>query len=96
MADNDRRDLVGQLKNRALIYKEIYDVLERELGAERAERLLAEAIFKRGLDAGRSLAKHAPGDLAGLRDAFLAGVPGGKDVFRPEVLRWRCSCTAAR
>src|SRR5258706_2768235 len=87
MENADRRDLVGQLKNRALIYLEIYDVLAREVGAERAEKLLTEAIFRRGLNAGKSLAKHAPADLKGLRDSFLANVPGGKDVFRPEVLR---------
>jgi hypothetical protein len=88
----DRRDLIGQLKNRALIYMEIYDVLSRELGAARAEALLTEAIFKRGLSAGQSLKQHAPADLAGLKDSFLANVPGGKDVFQPEVLR----CDAGR
>ena len=90
--NNDKRDLIGQLKNRALIYLEIYDVLERELGAERAERLLTEAIFRRGIDAGKTLAKHAPADLEGLRDSFLGNVPGGKEVFQPEVLR----CDGAR
>ena len=89
--DNDRRDLlsdlVGQLKNRALIYMEMYDVIERELGPARAEALMTEAIFKRGLAAGKGLAQYAPSDLAGLKDGFLANVPGGKDVFQPEVLR---------
>lgn len=85
--NKDRGDLIGQLKNRALIYMEIYDVLSRELGAARAETLLTEAIFKRGLSAGKSLAQHAPADLAGLKESFLANVPGGKEVFQPEVLR---------
>jgi hypothetical protein len=87
MPNTDRRDLVGQLKNRALIYLEIYDVLARELGAARAEALLTEAIFKRGLSAGKGLAQHAPSDLEGLKTSFLANVPGGKDIFQPEVLR---------
>lgn len=91
-ANTDRRDLVGQLKNRALIYMEVYDVLARELGPERAEKLLSEAIFRRGLSAGKGLAKHAPADLVGLRDSFLANMPGGKDIFQPEVLR----CDAQR
>ena len=85
--NNDRRDLVGQIKNRALIYMEIYDVLCAEVGAARAETLLAEAIFQRGLSAGKALARHAPDDLEGLKNSFLAGVPGGKDLFAPEVLR---------
>ncbi len=84
---DDRRDLVAQLKNRALIYLEIYDVLSAELGSAKAEELLSRAIFRRGLSAGKSLAQHAPRDLAGLKASFLANVPGGKEIFQPEVLR---------
>jgi L-2-amino-thiazoline-4-carboxylic acid hydrolase len=85
--NNDRRDLVAQIKNRALIYMEMYDVLSAEVGAARAETLLAEAIFQRGLAAGKSLAKHAPDDLEGLKNSFLEAVPGGADLFAPQVLR---------
>ena len=85
--DNDRRDLVAQMKNRALIYMEIYDVLSAELGAAKAEALLAKAIYQRGLSAGKSLAQHAPADLAGLKASFLASVPGGEEIFQPQVLR---------
>ena len=84
---NDRADLIAQMKNRALIYMEMYDVLAEELGAARAEALLTKAIYRRGRAAGAALAKYAPGDLAGLREAFLAHVPGGAEIFRPEVLR---------
>jgi len=84
---NDRRDLVGQIKNRALVYMEIYDVLSAEVGAARAETLLAEAIFQRGFSAGKALAKHAPDDLEGLKNSFLEAVPGGADLFAPQVLR---------
>ena len=84
---NDRRDLVGQIKNRALIYMEVYNVLSAEVGAARAETLLAEAIFQRGLAAGKYLARHAPDDLEGLKNDFLAHVPGGGDLFAPKVLR---------
>jgi L-2-amino-thiazoline-4-carboxylic acid hydrolase-like protein len=82
-----RRDLVAQMKNRALIYMEFYDVLSAELGAAKAEELLTRAIFRRGLAAGKSLARHAPADLAGLKASFLASVPGGEEIFQPEVLR---------
>jgi hypothetical protein len=90
--DNDRRDLIAQMKNRALIYKEMYEVLAAELGAQKAEALMAKAIYRRGADAGRAFARFAPGDLAGLRDAFLASVPGGEALFRPQVQR----CDAER
>ena len=85
--NNDRRDLVAQIKNRALIYMEMQDVLSAEIGAARAETLLSDAIFQRGLSAGKAFAKHAPDDLEGLRKSFLEGVPGGADLFAPKVLR---------
>ena len=84
---NDRRDLIAQLKNRALIYMEIYNVLSAEVGESRAETLLSEAIFQRGLSAGKALTKHAPDDLEGLKNSFLDGVPGGADLFAPQVER---------
>ena len=84
---SDRSDLIGQMKNRALIYLEMYDVLVEELGAQKAEALLTKAIYKRGLQMGKPLRKFSPGDLAGLRDAFLANVPGGKEIFQPQVLK---------
>jgi len=84
---DDRRDLIGQLKNRALIYLEVYDVLSEELGAERAEALLARAIERRGRDAGRALAPFAPADFDGLCKAFIHGVPGEGALFSPEIRR---------
>jgi hypothetical protein len=87
MADTDRRDLVAQMKNRALIYMETYDVLAEELGAAKAEELLTRAIYRRGRAMGKSFAKFGPSDLEGLQKAFLASVPGGKDIFQPEVLK---------
>ena len=82
-----RRDLVAQLKNRALVYLEVYDTLAEELGEARAEQLLARAILRRGRAAGAGLARHAPADFAGLRDTFLKGVPGEGELFAPEVKR---------
>ena len=75
---DDRTHLVGQMKNRALIYMEMYDVLAAELGAEKAEALLAKAIYNRGRKMGKAFSKFSPADFAGLRDAFLASVPGGE------------------
>ena len=82
-----RRDLIAQMKNRALIYMEMYDVLAEELGAAKAEELLVKAIYRRGCAAGKAFAKFAPADLAGLQAAFLGSVPGGEELFQPEVRR---------
>ncbi|MGH8707751.1 MAG: L-2-amino-thiazoline-4-carboxylic acid hydrolase [Burkholderiales bacterium] len=87
MSDQDRRDLVAQMKNRALIYKETYDVLAEELGEAKAEELLTRAIYRRGRAMGAAFSKYAPADLDGLREAFLGSVPGGADIFKPEVLK---------
>jgi hypothetical protein len=87
MADNDRRDLVAQMKNRALVYMEMYDVLEAELGAKKAEELLTRAIYRRGKAMGKSFAKFGPADLEGLQKAFLGSVPGGEAIFKPQVLK---------
>jgi hypothetical protein len=84
---DDRTHLIGQMKNRALIYMEVYDVLAKELGAQKAEALLAQAIYNRGRKMGKAFAKFSPSDLAGLRDAFLASVPGGEAIFQPQVLK---------
>ncbi len=84
---SDRDDLIGQMKNRALIYLEMYDVLSEELGAQKAEALLSKAIYRRGRQMGAPLRKFSPANLAGLRDAFLANVPGGKEIFQPQVLK---------
>lgn len=87
MSDQDRRDLVAQMKNRALIYMETYDVLREELGEAKAEALLTRAIYRRGRAMGAAFSKHAPADLEGLCTSFLASVPGGADIFQPEVLK---------
>ena len=92
MSADLRKDLVAQMKNRALIYMEMYDVLAEELGPARAEALLSKAIYRRGRSAGAALAKFAPRDLAGLRDAFLAGVPGDAELFQPQVRRDDTGC----
>jgi hypothetical protein len=87
MSGQDRRDLVAQMKNRALVYMEMYDVLAAELGEAKAEELLTRAIYRRGRAMGKSFAKYGPADLEGLRTAFLASVPGGEGIFKPQVLK---------
>ncbi len=82
-----RAQLKAQLANRALIYLETFDALAAELGAEKAEEVLKRAIYNRGTKVGEAFRRFGPADLAGLREAFIGGLPGGPDFFRPEVRR---------
>lgn len=82
-----REQLYESFKNRALLYHLIFDELRRELGAERAEELMKRAIYRRGRQKGAKYARFAPGDLEGLREAFVGGIPDDGGMFQPEVLR---------
>jgi hypothetical protein len=82
-----RKALVGQMKNRALMYYYIYKELEEEVGADRAARILKRAIYNRGLDVGRMLAEYGPDDLEGLKTAFIEKVvPHDGSMFAPEII----------
>ena len=56
------------------------------MGAAKAEEILSRAIYRRGQENGRKYASFAPADLAGLKNAFLGGIPDDGQMFRPEVL----------
>jgi hypothetical protein len=86
-ADQLREQLYDSFKNRAILYWEIFEELRREVGDDRAEEILKRAIYRRGAEKGKKLAAYAPGDLAGLREAFLSGIPDDGLMFTPEVLR---------
>ena len=77
--------LDASIKNRALFYKAMFDELRAELGEAKAAEILRRAIYKRGLEVGKPFARFAPDDFEGLKDAFLAFVPGGDAVFAPRV-----------
>jgi hypothetical protein len=86
--DQLRTQLYDSFKNRAMIYHLIFDELRQELGADRAEELLARAIHRRGEAIGRAkFAGFAPDNLAGLKKAFLGGIADDGRMFQPEVVR---------
>lgn len=88
MAEQDLRDqLYAAFKHRAMLYYLIFDELRREMSESQALELLARAIRRRGEMIGRQFASLAPDDLAGLRDAFLSGIPDEGRMFAPEVQR---------
>ena len=85
-------ELRASFKNRAVLYFLIFDELRRELGEERAAAVMKRAIRRRGAQIGERFRDFAPGDLAGLRDAFLAIIPDEGRMFEPRVVR----CDAER
>jgi len=86
--DSLRAQLYDSYKNRAMVYHAIYEELRLELGDMRAEELLSQAIYHRGEQRGREqYAPFGPNDLAGLKAAFLAGLPDDGMMFRPKILR---------
>lgn len=82
-----RKQLYDSYQNRALIYYLIFDELRSELGAKRAEQILSRAIYKRGAQRAAQYAPYAPGDLVGLKEAFVGQLPAGGAFHRPEVVR---------
>jgi hypothetical protein len=78
--------LKSEIKNRALIYCEIYRRLSTLHGPTEAARLLGEAIHERGRAKGLELAARiGEPDLARLAGAFVEG-KDGMDAFGHEVV----------
>ena len=82
-----RRQLVESFAHRARLYQLILEELRAELGPRRAEEVLGRAIYRRGAQMASHYAAFAPGDLQGLKEAFVGGLPDGGALFAPEVVR---------
>lgn len=87
-----RKALYASFKNRAMMYYHIFDELRKEIGEEKATAIMKRAIYKRGLETGKQLAKFGPNDLEGLKNAFIGLDPDEGRMFSAEVLR----CDAGR
>ena len=83
---NPLEALRGEIKNRALIYLEIYRQLLAAHGSEEALRIMSKAIYARGQAKGRQLGgKIGEPDLAALAGAFAEG-GGPMDAFGRQVV----------
>ena len=82
-----RSELHASFKNRAILYYLVFDELREELGEKRAIRILKRAIYRRGEQVGEQFAKHAPDDLAGLKESFLKIIPDEGRLFDPQVVQ---------
>lgn len=84
--DQPLKALTDEIKNRALIYYQIYRQLSAELGRADAIRLLGSGVYARGADKGARLREQIGGpDPPALARAFEAG-KGGMDPFAREVV----------
>lgn len=82
-----RKDLHAAFRMRAYIYYEIYSELQQAFGAEQAETLLKNAIYRFGTKVGQKFQSFAPGNFHGLKEAFIGGIPDDGQLFQPEILR---------
>ncbi|MFH1572502.1 MAG: L-2-amino-thiazoline-4-carboxylic acid hydrolase [Acidobacteriota bacterium] len=85
--DRSLSALRDEIKNRARIYHHLYRELSAELGEEKAISVLKRAIYRRGQEKGRQLARKIGGqDPRKLADAFVEGKEG-VDVFGHQIVR---------
>jgi hypothetical protein len=78
--------LKGAFAMRAAAYANMFDVLREAYGVDRAVEIVAEATRRMGVTMGDKFKDLAPGNLAGLRDRFIGGIPAADEMFAPEVL----------
>ncbi len=82
-----RELLVDAMKSRAKFYLAFYREFCAEFGVAKTEEVMRRAIYKRGLEIGKRFARFAPGDMEGLKAAFLDFVPDPDATFNPKVER---------
>lgn len=84
--DNHLKALENEIKNRALIYFELYRQLSAEIGSEEAIRFMSKAVYERGKAKGAPLGeKIGSPDLVKLARAFADG-KSEMDAFAREVV----------
>lgn len=81
-----RTQLQASYANRAMVYLDVYRVLEEEFGEQRAAGLMKKAIYRRGCAVGEQYRCFGPADLEGLKRAFLGSLPDDGRLFEPEVV----------
>ena len=85
--DQLEREIKDAFKNRALLYWSIYDEFRKELDDEKAGRILARAIERRGKDAGDALVRDTPADPVAIGERFLSVSPANGRLFPTDVRR---------
>jgi hypothetical protein len=86
--DTLAQELDVAFRNRADLYRLMYDELSAELGADRAEALMTRAIEQRGREvAAAAFAQFGANDAKVIGEAFLAISPNGGRLYPTEVER---------
>ncbi|MDP6256841.1 MAG: L-2-amino-thiazoline-4-carboxylic acid hydrolase [Alphaproteobacteria bacterium] len=79
--------LRAALKMRAAAYAHMFDVMREQLGLEKALEIGKEATRRLGSEMAGNYRQYGPDDLQGLKEAFLGAIPGGGELFIPEVVK---------
>ncbi|EAB6717815.1 L-2-amino-thiazoline-4-carboxylic acid hydrolase [Escherichia coli] len=83
-----RQELEGAFRNRADLYRLIYQSLSDRIGPQLAESVLIEAIERRGQEvAAQAFAQFGPDDARAIGEAFLAASPDGGRMYPTKVDR---------
>jgi hypothetical protein len=87
-AETLSRELDAAFRNRADLYRLLLDELTAELGAQKAEAVMARAIERRGQEvAAAAFAGFGPNDARAVGEAFLAVSPDGGRMYPADVER---------
>jgi hypothetical protein len=73
--------------NRAILYWLIFDEMRREIGEEKAAKIMKAAIWKRGRETSEPIKRFAPDRMRELGEYHVAHSAGGGKLFNPEVKR---------
>lgn len=82
------RELESAFRNRADLYRLMWEELRAEWGAEAAERVMSRAIERRGREVAAAFAGFGPNDARAIGEAFLRVSPDGGRMYPVEVERF--------
>jgi hypothetical protein len=80
-------ELRAATANRAILYWLIFDEMRREIGEDKAARIMKAAIWRRGREMSESIKAFAPERIRALGAYHVAHSAGGGKLFNPEVQR---------
>jgi hypothetical protein len=83
--DTLRRELAESFRNRAHLYRLMFDVLAERHGAAEAEAVLTEACARRGREVAAALFSGVPAEPAAVARRFLAVSPDGGALYPHDV-----------
>ncbi|WP_274628452.1 L-2-amino-thiazoline-4-carboxylic acid hydrolase [Arvimicrobium flavum] len=87
-AESLAQELDAAFRNRADLYRLLYDELETVYGSDEAEAIITRAVEKRGQEvASTAFRQYGPKDARAIGEAFLAASPDGGRMYPTRVER---------